>query len=112
MPVIGSTLTSASYDKSTKQITCNGTNFGKVQYPVCNIQVSILGIIWTDVNTIDVWGNLQSKGTFSSALPPGVYKARVITSNNATLTLASAFVVAAISSGQSQVSVRVGIGVF
>jgi hypothetical protein len=93
MPITGPKLTSAGIDGSRTILTCDGKNFGVIQYPVSDILVREHAIDpYVSVDVISNWGNLQVIGTFFISLGTNKwYDVRVITSSNVILTLENAF---------------------
>jgi hypothetical protein len=93
MPIIGATLISVSIDETEKILTAVGTNFGENQYPASDIKCRINGSSdpYISVDSIDLWGNLSSVGSYTTALSAGIYDVQVVTSDNVTLTIEEAF---------------------
>jgi hypothetical protein len=93
MPIIGPVLSSAGIDGSRTILTCDGKNFGVVQYSVSDILVREHGVgSYISVDLVSSWGSVQVIGTFF--IPLGTnkwYDVRVVTSSDVTLTLENAF---------------------
>ena len=89
-------ITSVEYDSFLNKLTCYGYDFGNIQSPSGNVNISPYNTsAWTPLSSIDLWSDTYIKGAISGTLVQGSYDVQIFSSSGAEFDLSGGFTVSA-----------------